>query len=170
MINFDQVPDKVQEFQLVPEGLRKFAIAEIELTASANGGKNMVVKANDIDTGISSMNFIFYEDANGNSVPFGLSKMKKLLIAVGRLPEGQVSVDIIPTLLAGGTFQAMIEHSKPNAQNKVYANINDWDTVAPIEAVVVNTPVTEAPAETLTAPQQVNEQVQQAVINDEIDI
>lgn len=169
MINFDQVPDQVQEFQLVPEGLRKFAIAEITLAPASNGGKNLVLKANDIETGISSMNFIFYEDANGNSVPFGLSKIKKLLNAVGRMPEGSVSMEIIPTLLAGGTFQAKIEHSKPNAQNKVYANINDWDSVAPIEAVVVSTPVTEPPVETLTAP-QVNEQVQQAVINDEIDI
>lgn len=181
-VSFDNVSDTVSEFPLIPEGKQLVTISEITETQAASGGKNLQVKLAHKDSNANSLEFLYYQDASGNPVAFGLSRIKRLLMAVGTMPAGEVSMAIVPKLLAGGSFYAEFKHTT-NQAGKTYSNVGNWET---LEAVnVAPTPVqtptaptaagipafAQAPVTpTVTAAPEVAPAVQQAVMEDDIDI
>lgn len=189
-VSFDKVSDTVSEFPLIPEGIQLVTISEITETQAANGGKNLQVKLSHKDSNANSLEFLYYQDASGNPVAFGLSRIKRLLMAVGTMPAGEVSMAIVPTLLAGGSFYAEFKHTT-NQAGKTYSNVGNWETLEPVNAAVTPVaagvpPVTPtqtvgiAPTSTSAimtstatvdnlAP-EVAPAVQQAVMEDDIDI
>ena len=175
-VSFDNVSDTVSEFPLIPEGKQLVTISEITETQAASGGKNLQVKLSHKESNANSLEFLYYQDAAGNPVAFGLSRIKRLLMAVGTMPAGEVSMAIVPNLLAGGSFYAEFKHTT-NQAGKTYSNVGNWDSLEPVNATP--TPPTIAPASatlgvapapTTTAAPTVAPVVQQAVMEDDIDI
>ena len=172
-VSFDNVSDTVSEFPLIPEGKQLVTISEITETQAASGGKNLQVKLAHKNSNANSLEFLYYQDASGNPVAFGLSRIKRLLMAVGTMPAGEVSMEIVPKLLAGGSFYAEFKHTT-NKAGKTYSNVGDWETLEQVN--VIQTPVaptvtaaTPVAPTTTTAP-EVAPVVQQAVMEDDIDI
>lgn len=184
-VSFDNVSDTVSEFPLIPEGKQLVTISEITETQAASGGKNLQVKLAHKDSNANSLEFLYYQDASGNPVAFGLSRIKRLLMAVGTMPAGEVSMAIVPKLLAGGSFYAEFKHTT-NQAGKTYSNVGNWETleavnvaptpvqapVTPTQTVGVAHTTTTAPVTptTTTATTTVAPAVQQAVMEDNIDI
>lgn len=173
-VSFDKVSDTVSEFPLIPEGKQLVTISEITETQAASGGKNLQVKLAHKDSNANSLEFLYYQDASGNPVAFGLSRIKRLLMAVGTMPAGEVSMAIVPKLLAGGSFYAEFKHTT-NAAGKTYSNVGNWETLESVNvAPVTPTPVTPTVAPTAGTPATpattVAPEVQQAVMEDDIDI
>lgn len=171
-VSFDNIADTVSEFPLIPEGKQLVTISEITETTAANGGKNLQVKLAHKESNANSLEFLYYQDAAGNPVAFGLSRIKRLLMAVGTMPAGEVSMAIVPNLLAGGSFYAEFKHTT-NQAGKTYSNVGNWDSLEP--ATLAPTPPTIAPATATLgvapAPSpSVAPAVQQAVMEDDIDI
>lgn len=192
-VSFDNVSDTVSEFPLIPEGKQLVTISEITETQAASGGKNLQVKLAHKDSNANSLEFLYYQDAAGNPVAFGLSRIKRLLMAVGTMPAGEVSMAIVPKLLAGGSFYAEFKHTT-NQAGKTYSNVGNWETlepahlaptapvapVTPVQAPVTPTQTVGVAHTTTTAPvtptttaaptTTVAPAVQQAVMEDNIDI
>lgn len=169
-VSFDNVSDTVSEFPLIPEGKQLVTISEITETQAASGGKNLQVKLAHKDSNANSLEFLYYQDAAGNPVAFGLSRIKRLLMAVGTMPAGEVSMAIVPKLLAGGSFYAEFKHTT-NAAGKTYSNVGNWETLESANVTPAPTPVAPTPVSpTVTAAPEVAPAVQQAVMEDDIDI
>lgn len=181
-VSFDSVSDTVSEFPLIPEGKQLVTISEITETQAASGGKNLQVKLAHKNSNANSLEFLYYQDASGNPVAFGLSRIKRLLMAVGTMPAGEVSMAIVPKLLAGGSFYAEFKHTT-NKAGKTYSNVGNWETLSPVNVAPAPTPVapnqagtpvtptqTVGVAPTTTTAPEVAPAVQQAVMEDDIDI
>ena len=170
-VSFDNVSDTVSEFPLIPEGKQLVTISEITETQAVSGGKNLQVKLAHKDSNANSLEFLYYQDPAGNPVAFGLSRIKRLLMAVGTMPAGEVSMSIVPKLLAGGSFYAEFKHTT-NAAGKTYSNVGNWETLESVNVI----PTPAAPtstAQTATVDNltpEVAPAVQQAVMEDDIDI
>lgn len=151
-VSFDNVSDTVSEFPLIPEGRQLVTISEITETQASSGGKNLQVKLTNQASNANSLEFLYYQDASGNPVAFGLSRIKRLLMAVGTMPAGEVSMTIVPTLLAGGSFYAEFKHTT-NQAGKTYSNVGNWETLEPVNVAPVQAPVApvQAPVQTPTA-------------------
>lgn len=145
-MNFDKVTDSVtNEFPIIGAGEAVVIIKEITIEPSSKGGENLVIDLQDTDSKANSREYLGFKDANGEPVMFVMSRIKKLLNISGNIPEGEVSMTLIPRLLAGAKFKATFEHREHNG--KKYANIN-WnvDLVPVVETVTTNTTVTPTEA------------------------
>lgn len=129
-LNFDDIA--TDDNALIPKDVYvTVVIKEVLLEASASGGKNMVLNLQDMGSKLNSREFLSYQTKEGTPQKFVLSRIKSILTAIDKVPIGEISIAIVPRLLAGGTFQAKFNHREHNGST--YANI-DWNAdILPVE-------------------------------------
>lgn len=128
MLNFDKMPDEA--YEKPKEGVRNWEITSCELAVAKKTGSHMIVFGyTSLDAGKVKLNYdnCPIADAQGNSIRFGQSKLKKILKATGVKPEGDFSPRILPKLLLGKHLSFSAEYDKDGK----YLKLNNIDTILP---------------------------------------
>lgn len=171
-INFKEVPDQVnQEFQLPEEGRYTLVITKAEFKLSGSGGTNINIETTLKGTNIRFTTFNPLKDARGNQHAFGLARLKRVLVALDKVPEVEIDLGtetgqkLMVSFMLGGEFNADLKHRTYKGNDGVDRTtfeIADWDNISGNKTVTTPQPVVKE------EPTQINTTVAAMVEDDDI--
>lgn len=171
-INFKDIPNQVnQEFQLPEEGRYALVITKAEFKLSSSGGTNINIETTLKGTNIRFTTFNPLKDAQGNQHAFGLARLKRVLVALDKVPEVEIDLStdtgqkLMVSFILGGEFNADLKHRTYKGNDGVDRTtfeIADWDNISGDKTTT--TPQTDVVEEV----PQVNQTVATMVEDDDI--
>lgn len=139
MLNFNSLPDNALS---IKPGIHTLTIVKAERIIASTGAEMLQCsyRVGDSKVQINYDNYVI-RDKDGNNVPFGLAKLKKLLKAINVIPQGEFTIKTLIPLILNKQFKAEVVPSKRDSR---YLELGSMDTFAPVE---VNSPHDFMPTE-----------------------
>lgn len=163
MLNFNSLPEESTK-RNVGIGRHRLVIraAIVELTAKKK--KALIVTNNVVGNSKPDIrDWYTCFDENGNPEHFGQYKLKKLLEAVGVVPEGDFTLEVIPTLIEGKEYYGVLKYQGDDEKYLEIAHPDADGNFERVEGTVV--PETTEIAQT---PNEPSPEVKTALDNDNI--